>query len=252
MTKIESFDALKDIEIYIKVLAVANRRVYELVKSQSSIDYINSVIGQHKASKEEILSKYLLELENDSIIGPLLKNNELHYAFHWVNGFNKLSSYYNILTFLINKYQSENNSDDFYRCLYAISHYDDNEFNSFIKDYEKCLTLPENQQHLSNNKTDERLKNVLNFIKSNLKIGGYAFLGVIIQHYGDKMLDTIDNIACEALSSYFSQGTNHSIDTTNIPKVSPHYINQKMHNTNSSEPVSDKLEAEQDKNKKSE
>lgn len=246
MSNVESFDVLKDIETFINVLLVANKRVYELVNSQSSIDYINSAIRQHKSSKEELMSKYLSELEKDSIIGPLLRNNELHYAFHWVNGFNKLSDHYDLLKFLINKYQADNNPDDFYQCLYKISHYDDIELNSFINDYEKCLTLPENQQHVSNNKTDERLNNVLSSLKSNLKIGGFAFL-FIIQHYGDKTLDAIDNIAYGALSSYFSQENNNSIDIITIPKVSPYYINQKIHTTNSAELDSGNVKDEQDK-----
>lgn len=247
MTNKKNFDVLNDIEIFINVLTVANKRVYELVKSQSSINYINSVIRQHKASKDEILSKYLLDLENDSILGPLLKNNELHYAFHWVNGFNKLSIHYELLKFLINKYQSENNPDDFYKCLYSISHYDDEEFSFFIKDCKKSLTQPENKQHLSNNNSNERLKKVLSFLKSNLKIGGYTFLGVIIQHYGDKILNDIDNKVGGALSSYFSQENNHSIDTTNVPKVSPLYVEKKTGSLNCTEPISDDVKKEPDK-----
>ncbi len=125
--KQQPFNVIRDIELFMNVVLIANKRICDLISAPLSIKYINEVVRQHKQPKEEILSKYLIDLHNDSIIGPLLKNNELHYAFHWVNGFEKLSNYKKITKYLINKYETENNPDDFFRCLYEISFYNEKE-----------------------------------------------------------------------------------------------------------------------------
>lgn len=237
MKQNQSFNAIKDIELFLNIVCIANKRIYDLVKAPSSIKYINNVVRQNKASKEEILLKYLNDLRNDSIIGPLLKNNGLHYAFHWVNGFIKLSDYNKIIKYLINKYQTENNPDDFFRCLYEVSFYSEKELNAFINGCKKTLTSPDNQKYLINNKSNSKIKIILNKIKSEWKkVGSITVLCFLIQHYCENTLDYIDNKFIEFISSY-TQDKKLSINKEENYKENLKCFNQKNKNKDFSDPI---------------
>ncbi len=207
MKKLNKNDFCKEIQMFTEVVLIACKRINKLVMSKESCKFINSmVVNQKLMSKQELLDIYISKMEQDPVLNDMLKGNKLHYAFNFVNGFNKLSLYTEpVLKKIIAKYQELDDSDSFYQILYDASFYNDDELKAFIKG----LSLSDVTQ------TDiEALKQTTNSIKkfiSNNPVITFIF-ATICSHYLENGLDKVDDYIVEA-SSYvydFVENKSHS------------------------------------------
>jgi hypothetical protein len=196
MKKHKKLDLCKEIQMFIEVAQIACKRINELVMSKESCKFINSmIINQNVMSKQELLDIYINKMKNDPVLSDMLKDNKLHYVFNFVNGFNKLSLYSEIvLKKIIAKYQKIGDPVSFYQILYDANFYNDDELKAFIKG----LSLSDVTQ------TDiEDLKQTTNSIKkfiSNNPVITFIF-ATICSHYLENGLDKVDDYIVEA-SSY--------------------------------------------------
>lgn len=251
--KQQSFDVLNDIQTFITVIDLANKRIYELVKSDDSIKYINSVIKEQKASKEEILSTYFKQMENDPLLSPLIKNNTMHYIVHWVNGFYKLLNCCEDLNRLINKYQTNNDPDGFYNCLYQVSSYTEKEIKAFFAGFDFSTHQSQVIKKIKQKKISKQLKKVEKLLKRLLSkktlmcIGGTLVAPLFVDHYGEMFLNKIDQSVTSFLEHYNDQHKNQLplLKEQNI--MIPQNSDQKKHNTISPDPSKDSVQKEQEK-----
>lgn len=164
--------------MFIEVAQIACKRINELVMSKESCKFINSmIINQNVMSKQELLDIYINKMKKDPVLSDMLKDNKLNYVFNFVNGFNKLSLYSEIvLKKIIAKYQKIGDPVSFYQILYDANFYNDDELKAFIKG----LSLSDVTQ------TDiEDLKQTTNSIKkfiSNNPVITFIF-ATICSHY---------------------------------------------------------------------
>lgn len=209
MKKHKKLDLCKEIQMFIEVAQIACKRINELVMSKESCKFINSmIINQNVMSKQELLDIYINKMKKDPVLSDMLKDNKLNYVFNFVNGFNKLSLYSEIvLKKIIAKYQKIGDPVSFYQILYDANFYNDDELKAFIKG----LSLSDVTQ------TDiEDLKQTTNSIKkfiSNNPVITFIF-ATICSHYLENGLDKVDDYIVEASSYVYDFVENKS----NTPK----------------------------------